>query len=159
MQYSNFDSIGRSISKLGFGLMRLPKKEENSEIIDRDEAFRLIDLAMKSGVNYYDTAYFYHGGDSEQFVKEALSRYPRESFCLATKLPSGVIKDKEKNTEEIFNGQLEKCGVDYFDFYLLHAVSEDNMWVFEEDNSYDYLTKQKELGKIQVLFCLITSYR
>ena len=151
MKYSNFDSIYRTISKLGFGLMRLPKKEENSEIIDRDEAFRLIDLAMKSGVNYYDTAYFYHGGDSEQFVKEALSRYPRESFCLATKLPSGVIKDKEKNTKEIFNGQLEKCGVDYFDFYLLHAVSEDNMWVFEEDNSYDYLTKQKELGKIKHL--------
>ncbi len=151
MQYSNFASIGRRISKLGFGLMRLPKKEENSEAIDRDEAFRLIDLAMKSGVNYYDTAYFYHGGDSEQFVKEALSRYPRESFCLATKLPSGPIKDKEKNTEEIFNGQLEKCGVDYFDFYLLHAVSEDNMWIFEEDNSYEYLTKQKELGKIRHL--------
>ncbi len=151
MQYSNFASIGRSISKLGFGLMRLPKKEENSETINRDEAFRLIDLAMKSGVNYYDTAYFYHGGDSEQFVKEALSRYPRESFCLATKLPSGVIKDKEKNTEEIFNGQLEKCGVDYFDFYLLHAVNRDNMKVFEEDKSYEYLAEQKKHGKIKHL--------
>ncbi len=151
MQYSNFDSIGKRISKLGFGLMRLPKKEENSEIIDRDEGLRLIDLAMKSGVNYYDTSYFYHGGDSEQFVKEALSRYPRESFHLATKLPSGLIKDKEKNTEEIFNGQLEKCGVDYFDFYLLHAVNRDNMQVFEEDNSYEYLTEQKKLGKIKHL--------
>ncbi len=151
MQYSNFSSIGKRISKLGFGLMRLPKKEENSEIIDREEAFRLIDLAMKSGVNYYDTAYFYHGGDSEQFVKEALSRYPRNSFYLATKLPSGLIKDKEKNTEEIFNGQLKKCGVDYFDFYLLHAVNGDNMQVFEEDKSYEYLTEQKKLGRIKHL--------
>ncbi len=151
MQYSNFDSIGTKISKLGFGLMRLPKAEENSEKIDREEAYKLIDLAMKAGVNYYDTAYFYHGGDSEQFVKDALSRYPRESFCLATKLPSGVIKDKEKNTEEIFNGQLEKCGVDYFDFYLFHAVNRDNMKVFEEDNSYEYLTEQKKSGKIKRL--------
>lgn len=151
MQYSNFDSIGRSISKLGFGLMRLPKIREGSEEIDREEAYKLIDLAMKSGVNYYDTAYFYHGGDSEQFVKDALSRYPRESFCLATKLPSGVIKDKEKNTEELFNDQLKKCGVDYFDFYLLHAVNRDNMKVFEEDKSYEYLSEQKKLGKIKRL--------
>ncbi len=151
MQYSNFSSIDKSISKLGFGLMRLPKKEENSEIIDREEAFKLIDLAMKSGVNYYDTAYFYHGGDSEQFVKEVLSRYPRNTFNLATKLPSGLIKDKEKNTEEIFKGQLEKCGVDYFDFYLLHAVNRDNMQVFEDDNSYEYLSEQKKLGKIKHL--------
>ena len=151
MQYSNFNSIGKSISKLGFGLMRLPKKEENSEIIDRDEAFRLIDLAMKSGVNYYDTAYFYHGGDSEAFAREALSRYPRESFCLATKLPGSYMRDEGKHTEEIFNGQLEKCGVDYFDFYLLHAVNRDIMKTFEADKSYEYLTEQKKLGKIRYL--------
>ncbi len=151
MQYSNFNSIGRSISKLGFGLMRLPKKDENSEIIDRDEAFRLIDLAMKSGVNYFDTAYVYHGGDSEKFAKEALSRYPRESYCLATKLPGWAIKDHGKHTPELFNEQLEKCGVDYFDFYLLHSVNRDIMKVFESDNSYEYLAEQKKLGKIKNL--------
>ena len=151
MQYSNFDSIGRKISKLGFGLMRLPKLRDGEETIDREEAFRLVDLAIKSGVNYFDTAYVYHGGDSETFAKEALGRYPRESYCLATKLPGWVIKEKGKHTEELFNEQLEKCGVDCFDFYLLHAVNRDVMAVFEGDNSYEYLKKQKEAGKIKHL--------
>lgn len=151
MQYSDFDSIGRKISKLGFGLMRLPKVSEDSDIIDRDEAFKLIDLAIESGVNYFDTAYVYHGGDSELFAKEALSRYPRESYCLATKLPGWAIKEKGKHTDELFNEQLEKCGVDYFDFYLLHSVNRDIMKVFEEDNSYEYLAKKKEEGKIRHL--------
>ena len=151
MQYSDFDSIGRKISKLGFGLMRLPKLRDGEETIDREEAFRLVDLAIKSGVNYFDTAYVYHGGDSEAFAKEALGRYPRESYCLATKLPGWVIKEKGKHTEELFNEQLEKCGVDYFDFYLLHAVNRDVMAVFEGDNSYEYLKKQKEAGKIKHL--------
>lgn len=151
MQYSKFDSIHREISKLGFGLMRLPKLKDNEDTIDREEAFRLIDLAMKAGVNYYDTAYFYHGGDSEAFAKEALSRYPRESFCLATKLPGSYMRDEGIHTEEIFEGQLKKCGVDYFDFYLLHAVNRDIMKTFEADNSYEYLTEQKKLGRIKYL--------
>ena len=151
MQYSNFDSIGRKISKLGFGLMRLPKLRDGEETIDRDEAFRLIDLAIESGVNYFDTAYVYHGGDSEAFAKEALSRYPRESYCLATKLPGWVIKEKGKHTPELFDEQLKKCGVDYFDFYLLHSVNRDVMAIFEKDNSYEYLKKQKEAGKIKNL--------
>lgn len=151
MQYSNFPSIGRDVSKLGFGLMRLPKKDENSEAIDREEAFRLIDLAIKSGVNYFDTAYFYHSGDSEAFVKEALSKYPRESFMLATKLPGTYMRDNNLHTAELFNGQLKKCGVDYFDFYLLHAVNRDIMETFEADKSYEYLSEQKAQGKIRHL--------
>ena len=151
MQYSKFDSIHREISKLGFGLMRLPKVKDDEDTIDRDEAFRLIDLAMKAGVNYYDTAYFYHGGDSEAFAREALSRYPRESFCLATKLPGSYMRDEGNHTDEIFNGQLEKCGVDYFDFYLLHAVNRDIMKTFEADKSYEYLSEQKKAGKIKYL--------
>ncbi len=151
MKYSNFSQFGREISKLGFGLMRLPKKYEDKEEIDREEAMKLIDLAMKSGVNYYDTAYFYHGGDSEQFVKDALSQYPRESFMLATKLPGTYMRDNNLHTEEIFKGQLEKCGVDYFDFYLLHAVSRDIMPTFEADKSYEYLSEQKKAGKIRHL--------
>lgn len=151
MQYSNFNSIGKSISKLGFGLMRLPKVSENEDKIDREEAFRLIDLAFKSGVNYFDTAYFYHGGDSESFAKEALSRYPRESFYLATKLPGTYMRDEKKTTKELFEGQLEKCGVDYFDFYLLHAVNRDIMKTFEADKSYEYLSQKKKEGKIRHL--------
>ncbi len=150
MQYSNFKSIPQKVSKLGFGLMRMPKVE-GEETIDRAEAQRLIDLAMMSGVTYYDTAYFYHGGDSESFVKDALSKYPRESFCLATKLPGSYMKDENKTPEEIFNGQLKKCGVDYFDFYLLHAVSREGFPAFEEKNSYEYLSEQKRLGKIKNL--------
>ncbi len=151
MQYSNFNSIGKSISKLGFGLMRLPKISENEDKIDRDEAFRLIDLAFKNGVNYFDTAYFYHGGDSESFAKEALSRYPRESFYLATKLPGSYMRDEKKTPKELFEGQLNKCGVDYFDFYLLHAVNRDIMKTFEEYKSYEYLSEQKKMGRIRHL--------
>ncbi len=151
MQYSFFDSIGDSVSRLGFGLMRLPKIKDNEDTIDRQEAFRLVDLAIKNGVNYFDTAYFYHGGDSESFVKEALGRYPRESFYLATKLPGSYMRDEKKTPEELFNNQLEKCGVDYFDFYLLHAVNRDIMKTFEEYKSYEYLSEQKKLGKIRLL--------
>lgn len=151
MKYSSFNSIGKEISKLGFGLMRLPKLKEGKETIDRNEALRLIDLAIKSGVNYFDTAYVYHDGESEDFAKYALSRYPRESYCLATKLPGWAIKDHGKHTEELFNEQLKKCGVDYFDFYLLHSVNRDIMKTFEDDNSYEYLKKQKEQGKIKHL--------
>ncbi len=151
MQYSHFDSIGKDISKLGFGLMRLPKIKEDEDTIDREEGFRLIDYAIKNGVNYFDTAYFYHGGDSESFVKEALSRYPRESFYLATKLPGSYMRDEKKTPEELFNNQLKKCGVDYFDFYLLHAVNRDIMKTFEEYKSYEYLSEQKALGKIRHL--------
>ncbi len=151
MQYSHFKSIGKDISKLGFGLMRLPKLKENEDTIDREEGFRLIDYAIENGVNYFDTAYFYHGGDSECFVKDALSRHPRESFFLATKLPGTYMRDEKKTPEELLNNQLQKCGVDYFDFYLLHAVNRDIMKTFEEYKSYEYLSRQKALGKIRHL--------
>lgn len=151
MQYSYFDSIGKKVSKLGFGLMRLPKINENEDVIDREKAFELIDLAIKNGVNYFDTAYFYHGGDSESFAKEALGRYPRESFMLATKLPGSYMRDKKVAPQEIFEGQLKKCGVEYFDFYLLHAVNRDIMTTFEEYKAYEYLSEQKRLGRIKHL--------
>lgn len=148
MQYSYFDNIGEKVSKLGFGLMRLPKLEKDSEKIDREEAAKLVDTAYKNGVNYFDTAYFYHDGESELFVKDALSRYPRESFFLATKMPGGSLKDG-KTPDFLFNDQLRKCGVDYFDFYLLHAVSDDNFKYFEESGAYEYLTERKKEGKVK----------
>ena len=150
MQYSNFECDGKNVSKLGFGLMRLPKIEKDSEKIDRAEAARIVDLAYKNGVNYFDTAYFYHDGESEFFVKEALARYPRDTFFLATKMPGGCLKDG-KTPDFLFNDQLGKCGVGYFDFYLLHAVSDDNFKYFEESGAYEYLTERKKEGKIKKL--------
>ena len=151
MKYNDFPSIGRRISKLGFGLMRLPKLEEGKEAIDRKEAARLIDLAYRSGVNYFDTAYVYHDGESELFAGEALKKYPRESYCLATKLPGWAMRDGTKTPEMIFNEQLTKCDVDYFDFYLMHNINRDMYEIFKKTNSYEYLKEQKKLGKIKRL--------
>lgn len=149
MKYSDFKSIGRPVSKLGFGLMRLPKLYENKDDIDYKEAERLIDEAYKAGVNYFDTAYVYHDGDSESFAGKALSKYPRESYCLATKLPAWVMKEKNKTAEEIFSEQLKNCRTDYFDFYLFHSVKREIWGTYEE--CYEQIAKKKEEGKIKHL--------
>ena len=151
MKYSDFSSIGFPVSKLGFGLMRLPKLYEDKEDIDYKEAEALVDEAYKAGVNYFDTAYVYHGGDSENFVKKALGKYPRESYHLATKLPGWMIREKGATPEELFTEQLNKCGVDYFDFYLLHSVNKEIMEVFENAGAYEYLDEQKKNGRIKRL--------
>ena len=121
MTCREFPGIGASISLLGYGLMRMPKVGNGPEI-DKEKGFALIDEAMKGGINYYDTAWFYHDGLSETFAGEALSRYPRDSYNLASKLPMRLLESGEQ-AEEIFNKQLEKCKVDYFDFYLLHNLN------------------------------------
>ena len=107
--------------KLGFGLMRLPEKDG---VINLDEVCRMVDAYLDAGLTYFDTAYVYHGGNSEKIVKDALvKRHPRESFTLATKLPAWCMKE-EADRDRIFNEQLERCGVDYFDFYLLHSIED-----------------------------------
>ena len=109
--------------KLGFGLMRLPEAEGKIEL---DRVCEMVDAYMKAGLNYFDTAYVYHGGNSEKTVKEAIvKRYNREDFYLATKLPAWCMRD-ESDRDRIFNEQLERCGVDYFDFYLLHSIEDGN---------------------------------
>ncbi|MBR5897488.1 MAG: aldo/keto reductase, partial [Lachnospiraceae bacterium] len=101
-----------TMPKLGFGLMRLPEKDG---VIDHEQLCRMVDSYMNAGMNYFDTAYIYHGGNSETAAREALvKRYPRESFMIATKLPAWEMKC-EDDVERIFNDQLSKCGVDYFD--------------------------------------------
>ena len=111
------------VSKLGFGLMRLPEKDGE---IDYDHVCRMIDKYMAAGLNYFDTAYVYHSGKSEVAARECLvKRYPRESFKLATKLPAWCMKSAE-DRDRIFNEQLERAGVDYFDFYLLHSLEDGN---------------------------------
>lgn len=133
--------------KLGFGLMRLPKKDNH---IDLDAVKQMVDAYMQSGMNYFDTAYVYHGGESEKVVKEALvSRYPRESFYLATKLPAWMMKGPE-DRDRIFSEQLERCGVDYFDFYLLHSVEDGaNYDAYEKYDCFNWGKEKKAEGKIR----------
>ncbi len=133
--------------KLGFGLMRLPEK--NGEI-DIERVSRMVDLYMEAGMNYFDTAYVYHGGKSECAVKEAIvKRYPRESFMLATKLPAWEIRN-ENDVERIFNEQLERTGTDYFDFYLLHSIEEGNNYdTYVKYDCFKWGMEQKASGKIR----------
>lgn|SRR5690554_3203084 len=133
--------------KLGFGLMRLPEKDGE---IDIPRVCNMVDIYMESGFNYFDTAYVYHGGKSEVIAREAIvKRYPRDSFYLATKLPAWEIK-KNEDCDDIFNGQLRRAGVDYFDFYLLHSVEEgSNYDKYIEFNCFEWGMEKKKKGQIK----------
>ena len=135
--------------KLGFGLMRLPEKDGK---IDIEHVKRMVDKYMEMDMNYFDTAYVYHGGTSEVAVKEALvERYPRESFMLATKLPAWEIK-QDSDVDRIFNEQLERTGAGYFDLYLLHSVEDgSNYDIYEQYDCFSWGVKKKEEGKIKHL--------
>lgn len=133
-----------SSSRLGFGLMRLPQKDDKFCI---DEIKEMVDKYISAGFTYFDTAYVYTG--SEQTAKEVLtSRYPREAFTLADKLPVWCISSKEDVTR-IFNESLERCGVDYFDFYLLHSIQQDNVEKYIEYECFDFCRRMKKEGKIK----------
>lgn len=150
MIYKQFKDV--KLSALGFGMMRLPVKFGIYSKIDYKSAEKMLDYAMKNGVNYYDTAWGYHNGKSEIAAGKLLSKYPRESFYLASKFPGYDLKNMDK-VEEIFEKQLEKCQVDYFDFYLIHNVCELNIddYLDEKHGIMDYLLKQKENGRIRYL--------
>ena len=141
---------GDTLSMLGFGTMRLPLLENGS--IDEAQVQQMVDYAMENGVNYFDTAYPYHEGESERVIGRALKKYPRDSFRLATKYPGHQVASSY-NPAEIFEKQLEKCGVEYFDYYLLHNVYENSLPVYmdEQWGILDYFKKQKELGRIRHL--------
>lgn len=151
MIYSDFQ--GEKISMLALGAMRLPTVGGNDSVIDEEKAQRLVDLAYEKGVNYFDTAWGYHSGKSELFMGKALKKYPRESFKLATKFPGYDLANFGK-CEEIFEKQLEKCQVSYFDFYLFHNVCEVNIDSYLDDETYktySYLIEQKRRGRIRHL--------
>jgi len=137
------------MSKLGFGLMRLPEKDG---AIDIERVKTMVDKYMKSGMNYFDTAYVYHGGKSEVAAREALvKRYPRDSFMIATKLPAWEIK-QESDVERIFNEQCKRAGVDYFDFYLLHSIEDgSNYDTYEKYDCFNWGIKKREAGLIKHL--------
>ena len=120
----NLDKLGAKVSRLGFGCMRLPVLE-NKEI-DIEQFKAMVDYAMENGINYFDTAWGYHGGESEIVTGKALAKYPRESYYLADKFPGYDVSNMDK-VEEIFEKQLKRLKVDYFDFYLFHNVCEKNI--------------------------------
>lgn len=136
--------------KLGFGVMRLPlTNPEDGKSIDQKTFEKMVDRFMEEGFTYYDTAYFYHGGQSEVALREALvKRYPRDSFTITDKMPMSLIKE-EKQLEEIFNEQLERCGVEYFDYYWLHALNKQLLDVSDQIGAFEFLLKKKEEGKIR----------
>ena len=151
MIYRNFQ--GMNLSALGFGAMRLPVIGGDDGRIDEAAALRMVDTAMQNGVNYYDTAWGYHGENSELVMGRALARYPRDSFYLATKFP-GYDASNWGKVKQIFSRQLEKLGVDYFDFYLFHNVCEMNIDAYLDDEKYgiySYLIEQKRQGRIRHL--------
>ena len=133
--------------KLGFGLMRLPEKDGK---IEHEEVCRMVDAYMDAGLNYFDTAYVYHSGLSETEAGRAIvSRYPRDSFMLATKLPAWEMKTKE-DRDRIFEEQLKRAGVDYFDFYLLHSIEDGNNYdTYEKYDCFKWGLQKKEEGKIK----------
>jgi predicted aldo/keto reductase-like oxidoreductase len=135
------------VSKLGFGLMRLPEKDGE---VDIQRVCNLVDDFMKKGFNYFDTAYIYHGGKSEVVAREAIvKRYPREAFYLASKLPAWELK-KAEDCDRIFNEQLERAGVEYFDFYLLHSVEEGNNYDnYVKYNCFEWAMEKKKKGQIK----------
>ena len=142
----------KTLSRLGFGTMRLPLTDGVASHIDVEQTDRMVDYCMSHGINYFDTAYPYHGGMSETVVGKSLARYPRESFYLADKYPGHQIASSY-NPAEIFEEQLEKCGVSYFDFYLLHNVYEHSLPVYMDEKwgILDYFLEQKRLGRIKHL--------
>lgn len=141
----------KQLSALGMGCMRLPVIDGDDSRIDIEKTQEMFDLAISNGINYFDTAWGYHSGQSEKIVGQVLKKYPRESFYLASKFPGYDAKNMER-IEEIFEEQLRKCQVEYFDFYLMHTLSESNVEYYLDDEKYglmSYLLKQKELGRIK----------
>lgn len=136
-----------SMPKLGFGLMRLPEKDGS---IDLDHVCKMVDKYMQTGMNYFDTAYVYHGGKSEVAAREAVvKRYPRESFMLATKLPAWEIK-QASDVDRLFNEQCERAGVDYFDYYLLHSIEDGNNYdTYVKYDCFSWGVQKKAEGKIR----------
>ncbi len=137
------------LSGLGMGTMRLPVVEGKNDQIDEAAAARMVAAALEHGINYFDTAWGYHEGNSETVMGKLLSRYPRDRFFLASKFP-GFDAAKLEKKEEIFEKQLEKCRVEYFDFYLIHNVCEANIenYLDEKYGLFPYLMAQKEKGRI-----------
>ncbi len=150
MIYKQFQDL--QLSALGMGAMRLPVIGGDDAKIDQLAVDRMVDVAMERGINYYDTAWGYHSGSSEIAIGRSLGRYPRERWHLATKFKGYDLSNMDQ-VKTVFERQLEKCGVDYFDFYLFHNVCEMNIEAYLDPKYgiFDYLTEQKRSGRIRHL--------
>jgi len=165
--YKEFKNL--KLSTLGFGAMRLPTDEKTKKI-DEEKATEMIEYAYNNGVNFFDTAFFYHGGESERILGKALSNFPRDTWYYASKFPgnfmsyedgkllfdaewAGMKKMTFNNPAEVFEYQLKNCGVDYFDFYMLHNISESTYDIYTNERLgiIDYLLEQKDAGRIKHL--------
>ena len=148
MIYSEFKN--KKLPLLGFGTMRLPVRADGE--IDRETFQMMVDYAMENGVNYFDTAWPYHSGLSETELGLALKKYPRDSYYVATKYPGHQVS-KNYDPAAVFERQLKKCGVDHFDFYLLHNVYENSLDVYMDEKwgIFEYFKEQKKLGRIKHL--------
>lgn len=139
--------LGEEIGKLGFGLMRLPVKDGE---IDIPQVCEMADMFLEAGFTYFDTAYGYSDGQSEiAFKKAVVDRYPRESYQIATKLPAWSGADNEEEAKKMFWTSLERTGLDYFDFYLLHNVGQTRTKAFDDYGIWDYVKELKEKGLVK----------
>ncbi|NLF92699.1 MAG: aldo/keto reductase, partial [Oligosphaeraceae bacterium] len=132
---------------LGFGMMRLPKISADNPAIDYAAVEQMFARALAAGVNYFDTAYFYHEGKSEVCAGEVLAQYPRDSYYLATKMPVRTLTS-EADAERIFKEQLTRCKTGYFDFYLMHFLNRDTWQNATRFKLYDFLRRQQSEGRI-----------
>lgn len=147
MQTRRLENIGVDLPLLTFGGMRMPTKNGK---IDVPAAQEMVDFALKNGIRYFDTAYGYHEGESESFFGETLTKYPRDSYYLATKLPVWMA-DSLEDCEKIFENQMKKTRADYFDFYLLHSLDKEKFQKVQEYGAYEMLLQKKKEGKIRHL--------
>lgn len=145
MDKKYIEQLNLHLPRLGYGCMRLPVKDNK---INFDAAKELIYYAYEHGLNYFDTAYNYHNGESEIFLGKVLPELKRETYFLTSKLPVWKVNE-EGDAEKLFNEQLSKCNTEYFDFYLLHSLSKKSIETVEKFNLYDFILKKKQEGKIK----------
>ena len=133
--------------KLGFGFLRLPQMDDGT--VDLETTKKMVDRYLSRGFRYFDTAYIYQNGKNEEYLRQALvERYPRDSFFIADKLPCGYLRNG-RTAEEIFEDQLRKCGVEYFDVYLLHGLDGEDAAYAEEMGCFELLAEQKRRGRVR----------
>ncbi len=144
------DYLGKNTGKLGFGLMRLPKKEDGILGYDMDQIIQMVDRFMEAGLTYFDTAYVYDNGNSEKAAKLALvDRYPRDSYTIATKLNAWLGSPTAEEAKKQLETSLARTGAGYIDYYLLHAVQSNNYKVYENYGLWDFAREMKKAGKIR----------
>ena len=146
MQYNELEKLGERVSRLGFGCMRFPTTPEGG--IDEPRAEAMLDSAYRAGVNYFDTAYFYHQHTGEAFVGRMMRKYPRDSFKLATKMPMSIVTSLDQ-AKEIFEGQLAALQTEYVDFYLFHALNGERWEQAKAMGIVGYLEEQQRAGRIR----------